>query len=1025
MARSTHRRTPLLLGGAGLAVAAILALPSPVGAQAFNGSPVFVRGSGNVDRSVPNVDTITISSATAVLDWTVFEDNFGNALTFLPTGHTAFFQDTPGQGGFAVLNRILPSTNGNVVVFDGTVVSRLLAADSTRSSGGTVAFYSPTGILVGGNAVFDVGQLLLTTLDPDLDSFDNYAAGGTLQLAGAPGATAAVDIASGAQITANGEGSYFAVAAPQILMRGNAYINGTTAYVAGEQVNLTYNNGLFDIQIPVGTSVGTPIDHSGTTGGPSSTGSGDNHLIYAVSRAAANPIAMLLRGNLGFDTAATAGVDNGDIILSAGYDVFGRSVPTGPVDSGAVLESITILGPTMLTSSVLAGATGHFDANSNDGAIDFADDLTVRAARSISLAARNGNDLAVAGDSSFEAEGTIAASGDVTGGDISLTARGAGSLSFFGNLSAFATPTQRDGSSTGGTIGLVADNGTLAVDGEVMLFAQANNFFPTGTLGDGSGGTISLLSRNGGLIDLGSSLHMDTNAFGNGFAGRTATAGANEIVAQSGGRIDIAGSVSLQASGFGGDADGTSGVIDGGAGFGGFIQILADGGSISFGSTLSMGADGIGGNGASIFGAGPGDFGGLGQGGQILINAIDGSIVIADDVSLVARGFGGQGGSGGNGIGGLAQVFADGSGSIDLMSVSASAHGFGGDGSGNNGRGGDAGGGQSIILTLGTGDISVTGDASMQANSFGGDGHTGGDAVGGNAGIYAVFGSIAIDGNASVHSLGFGGDATVGFGGNGGNAIGGTSYLQADGSESAGASLVIGGNGSIDASGFGGIGGAGDGIGIAAGMGGNGTGGIFQGQPGTGGAFAIAGRDNAILVIGGSTVVSARGTGGAGGVGGAGQSGGAGGVGTGGTTQAGTFIARGDGSLGAGRATFAALWLDASGTGGAGGSGAAGLGLGGIGQGGTAGVFAIESQVDADDVTTIADGSGGAGSTGGDGIGGDAGIGIVSGSLFASNLFARANGTGGSATPGVGGDGIGGEAWCEMGCPPGLLGGGR
>ena len=115
MIRSTNRRISLLLGGAGFAMAAVLALPSTAQADAFNGTPAFVRGTGNIDRSVTGEDTITITSSTAVIDWSAFEDNFGNALTFLPNGNTAYFQDGPGQGGFAVLNRILPSTNGNEI----------------------------------------------------------------------------------------------------------------------------------------------------------------------------------------------------------------------------------------------------------------------------------------------------------------------------------------------------------------------------------------------------------------------------------------------------------------------------------------------------------------------------------------------------------------------------------------------------------------------------------------------------------------------------------------------------------------------------------------------------------------------------------------------------------------------------------------------------------------------------------------------------------------------------------------------
>lgn len=1008
MARSINHRLPLLLGGAGLAMAAVLAIPSQARAEAFNAFPEIVRGTVDIDRSVTDVDTFTITSATAVLDWFPYEDDAGNALTFLPNGNTAYFQDGPGQGGFAVLNRIQPSTNGDVVVFQGSVISRLQDVSGGFSNGGTVAFYSPTGILVGGTAVFDVGQLLLTTLDPDLDSFDSFAAGETLQLIGAPGATAGVTVAAGAQITALGENSYFAVAAPQITMRGSAYVNGSSAYIAGEQVNLTYNSGLFDIEIPVGTSVATAIDHSGSTGGPSSLGAGDNHVIYGVARAAADPITMLLRGNLGFDTAATAGVDNGDIILSAGYDVFGRDVTTGAVEDTAVTESIALSGASSLTSSVFAGATGGFSADSNGGAIDFDDGLTVEAARSIELNARNGHDISITGDASLLSRGTIAASGDVVGGTIELLANEGTGLSVTGGLSANATPFQLSGDATGGDIDLSANGGTISIGGDVSLIAEASPQAVSGAVGDGFGGTARLFALNNGSIDVGGSLDIDTDAFGNGLAGSMATGGRSEVLVRSGGQIDIAGNASLDASASGGDADGTLSVIDGGAGMGGLANVDARDGAITFGGSLALNARGEGGRGASAFGGGPGDTGGLGRGGEALLNAIDGTITIVDSATLGAGGSGGEGGSGGAGIGGLAQIFADGIGVTSTGDVTASAGGLGGAGLASDGTGGDGEGGRAVILTEGAGDIAVSGNANLLTNAIGGDGHVGGDATGGNAGILAVFGSIAVDGDAALSAFATGGDAAVGFGGTGGNALGGTAYIQADGSENLSASLTIGGNASMNASGAGGDGGEGDGSTIDAGAGGSGTGGTFQGSPGTGGAFALAGRDNATLTVGGDTLLSASGFGGTGGSGGTGQAGGAGGAGVGGTTQAGTFTGGGDGSIGNGRALFDTLALDASGFGGDGGSSAVALGAGGIAAGGFAGVFAVGSQVDAGSISTRADGVGGDGSTGGDGNGGNAGIGIVGGTLNALSLIASAQGTGGTGTTGNGGAGRGG-----------------
>ena len=997
MIRSTNRRISLLLGGAGLAMAAVLALPGPARADAFNGSPVFVRGTGNIDRSVAGEDTITITSSTAVLDWSVFEDNFGDALTFLPDGNTAYFQDGPGQGGFAVLNRILPSTNGNVVVFDGTVVSRLQGASGNFSSGGAVAFYSPTGILVGGTAVFDVGQLLLTTLDPDLDSFDSFAVGETLQLIGTAGQTAGITISAGAQITAAGEDSFFAAVAPQIAMGGNAYINGSTAYVAGEQVNLTYNAGLFDIEIPVGTSVTTPIVHTGTTGGPSSTGAGDDHLIYAVAKAATDPITMLLGGNLGFDAAASAGIDNGDIILSARSDVFGRNVNAfadDPIGGSIAIDDA------QFSSSVVASASQDVSLTTVDGAVSLADGLEVYADRSILIEASNGLDITIDGDTYLQSDGGIV-DGESTGGTIQLLANDGSTLTLNGGLTAFAQARQEAGTtSRGGVIEVQSFGSTIDIAGPAALYANAN-LAAAGANSDAFGGTVTLSAEDGGLLRFQDELVAQAIANAPGAAGASGAGGEINLYVQSDGTLSVGDRVLFQALGFGAD---NAGAGAGGAGTGGTARISNFGGTLSIGGDVFMRADGEAGDGLG------GGNGGVGTGGLARIYGGAGSTTIAGQSDIHARGLGGLGASGGDGIGGDALVLAEESGVIDLAGVQLEADGRGGDGTALAGRGGDGLGGLAQVTTQPSGAITLTGSATAQANGYGGDGHDGGDATGGNAGIYAIFGAIDIAGDAYLSAQAFAGAATVGFGGNGGNALGGTAFVQADGSQSQSASLTIGGDATAYADGFGGMGGAGDGGAIAAGNGGDGTGGTYQGAPGTGGAFALAGQDNAVLIIGGTTVITARGTGGSGGAGGSGQAGGIGGAGTGGTTQAGTFSARGDGSLGQGRAVFDTLVLDANGFGGAGGSGTAGSGDGGDGQGGFAGVFAFLSRVDAGSVSTVANGVGGSGANGGDGVGGDAGIGVVSGTFVASSLYSGANGTGGAATTGTGGDGIGGSS---------------
>src|SRR3546814_6695115 len=75
--------------------------------------------------------------------------------------------------------------------------------------------------MIGSNATFDVGNLLLTTLDPAFDpQTGEFFANNTYRLTQAvtPGSTIA--ILPGAQINALNEGSYVAMAAPRIEQGG-------------------------------------------------------------------------------------------------------------------------------------------------------------------------------------------------------------------------------------------------------------------------------------------------------------------------------------------------------------------------------------------------------------------------------------------------------------------------------------------------------------------------------------------------------------------------------------------------------------------------------------------------------------------------------------------------------------------------------------------------------------------------------------------------------------------------------------
>ena len=282
--------------------AAAMALPHAAMAQAFQGTPSTVQGTVTFDRSTPNVETIRVQGVDAIIDWTPATDVNGAALTFLPSGNTATFEGAPGETNFAVLNRILPTAVSTPTEFAGTVQAFLTdGAGNQTGPGGFVAFYSPTGIIVSGTAVFQVPQLLLTTNEVDDASFSDFASGtGPLLFSGN---VRSIDIQDGATLTGTADDSFFIVSAGNITMAGDAYFNGSTVYAAGTEMEMSHSSGLFDIVITTGVE-GQAITHTGSTGGPEVTGPGDNQIIYGVTRSVDGSTvgaSMLFSGNLGFD----------------------------------------------------------------------------------------------------------------------------------------------------------------------------------------------------------------------------------------------------------------------------------------------------------------------------------------------------------------------------------------------------------------------------------------------------------------------------------------------------------------------------------------------------------------------------------------------------------------------------------------------------------------------------------------------------------------------------------------------------
>jgi len=269
----------LLLSSCSVSAAALALMFVPSSALAQDSAISAVEGTGNVTTGSATIvqtstqDTVTVNSREAVIDWDLTDDAIGGGdIVFLPGDNTLLFA---GDSEYTVLNRIVPTDATRGIRIDGTVQSRVGGA-----VGGNVWFYSPGGIIAGSTSVFDVGGLVLTTNNIDTTG-GLFGPGGEIRFRGAAGSSSAVVVENGAQITApnNGGinsqvgGSYVALVAPRVVQGGNVNVNGSVAYIGAEQADVTINNGLFDINITVGTTDANGVVHeeNGQTLGPSST----------------------------------------------------------------------------------------------------------------------------------------------------------------------------------------------------------------------------------------------------------------------------------------------------------------------------------------------------------------------------------------------------------------------------------------------------------------------------------------------------------------------------------------------------------------------------------------------------------------------------------------------------------------------------------------------------------------------------------------------------------------------------------
>lgn len=402
------------------ALAATLIAPDAARAQAIQGSfsadPARAAFSTAIVDGRP-VDTINVLTPTAVVNWTPFDTAAGaDPILLLDKEATALF--VRDVGNFTVLNRVVPTgaAADRAIRIDGQVLSRV-----SGNPTGTVMFYSPNGIVIGPSGTFDVGSLVLTTLehpnfsDGSIDlgtGPDPVSAYGTdidsgFYLPTRPGSF--IEVQQGALLRSRGVAAYTALVSPRIVQRGTVDTTGSAALVAAEQVTVTVRpTGLFDIQFVVGTGDANGVVHEGKTGGPTKVAADPDGRIYMAAVPKAQAMQMLLGGEIGFEANAASVLGNGAVILSAGYGVANGTQqfvfnPSSTADMAITSQA----APASITSTLSAAAQGTLTVDARAADVQLAEDSVLYGQNGIEVQADGSNGLVAARNLSLQSNDLI------------------------------------------------------------------------------------------------------------------------------------------------------------------------------------------------------------------------------------------------------------------------------------------------------------------------------------------------------------------------------------------------------------------------------------------------------------------------------------------------------------------------------------------------------------------------------------------------------------------------------------------
>ncbi len=675
---SSLRCRSRLLAGCALMLGAAPGFAQSYPDRALQGDSTVVSGTVTVGRT-PLRDTVTVASAQAIINWNPETGPLPlppspTPINFLPNGREAVFQGATLGQDFVVLNRILPSTN-RAISINGTVTSQIVTGFGggppplpTYGRGGSVWFYSPGGIIAGPTAVFNVGNLILTANDIDATG-GLFSGAGAIRFRSAANSVAAVTVQPGAQFNQPNAGSYLALVSPQVTMGGTATVNGSAAYIAAEQVDMTLNGGFFSIAFLVGTGVTNALTHSGTT-----TGSAGNGTIAMAAMPKNTAITMLVGGTVGYTPAATATVQNGTIVLSAGQNlVFGNIDQNG----SATAANLNI-GSGLFRSQVNAQATNIAVAPIGGAPLTFTSNANLTGLTSASVQVDAGQSMTVGGALNLVSQRTG------TGGLASITVN-SGTLSVVGptliNTSAFGLDNfvGAGGNGTGGQSRLTLNGGTVTLGGTLTVRANGIGGGGTTTSGNGIGGTATV-TLNGGtsptILNLsGLSHQINANGSINGqfpsVSGGNATGG-TATLAINNGTMNTP-ELTVTATAIGGDA--TTGL--GGIASGGTARTVITGGqfntrTLTLNANEQQGAAGLGGTAGATMGTGLAAADVIGTG-VLAVGATGGNSLTISADALKASARLGTPVAGGNLVAGTARLTATNGGTIITDATAPSA----------------------------------------------------------------------------------------------------------------------------------------------------------------------------------------------------------------------------------------------------------------------------------------------------------------------------------------------------------------